>query len=129
MAINNCTLCGNLTRDPEIRETANSHVMSFGIAVNEKRRNAKTGVWEDVPNYFECQMWGDRTKALVKFLKKGMKVTVSGSLKYESWEKDGQKRSAVCINVRDVELPSRAEAQGAQPRPQIPQDGYYPTPF
>lgn len=127
--INSVIVCGNLTRDPEIRETANSHVMSFGIAVNEKRRNAKTGVWEDVPNYFECQMWGDRTEALVKFLKKGMKVTVSGSLKYEAWEKDGQKRSAVRINVRDVELPSRAEAQGAQPCPQAPQDGYYPTPF
>lgn len=124
--INSVIVCGNLTRDPEIRETANSHVMSFGIAVNEKRRNAKTGAWDDVPNYFECQMWGDRTEALAKFLKKGMKVTVSGALKYEAWEKDGQKRSAVRINVRDVELPARVDAAR---QPQQPQGDYYPTPF
>lgn len=113
MSLNTVAISGNLTRDPEIRETVNSHVMSFGIAVNEKRRNAKTGAWEDVPNYFECQMWGDRTEALVKYLNKGMKVTVSGSLKYESWERDGQKRSAVRINVRDIELPARVDAQQA----------------
>lgn len=48
MSINRVNISGNLTRDPELRVTASgTQVLSFGVAVNDRRRNPQTGEWED----------------------------------------------------------------------------------
>ena len=48
MAINKVFIAGNLTRDAELRATSNPHtpVLSFTVAVNERRRHPQTGEWE-----------------------------------------------------------------------------------
>ncbi|MFQ6919854.1 MAG: single-stranded DNA-binding protein, partial [Collinsella sp.] len=52
MSINRVNITGNLTRDPELRATAGgTQVLSFGVAVNDRRRNPQTGEWEDYPNF------------------------------------------------------------------------------
>ena len=48
MSINRVNISGNLTRDPELRATSSgTQVLSFGVAVNDRRRNPQTGDWED----------------------------------------------------------------------------------
>lgn len=117
MSINQVLITGNLTRQPEIRSTASgTAVLSFGIAVNDRRKNA-SGNWEDVPNFFECVTFGNRATALGDILTKGMKVAVSGKLHYSSWEKDGQKHSKVDIIANEVELMQNR-------RPEQPQQDY-----
>ena len=55
MSINRVNISGNLTRDPELRSTAGgTQILSFGVAVNDRRRNQQTGEWEDVPNFVDC---------------------------------------------------------------------------
>ena len=104
MSINQVSITGNLTRQPEIRTTqSGTSVLSFGIAVNDRRKVAD-GQWADEPNFFECVTFGNRAKALGDILTKGMKVAISGKLHYSSWEKDGQKHSKVDIIANDVEL-------------------------
>ena len=50
MSINRVNITGNLTRDPELRATAGgTQVLSFGVAVNDRRRNAQTGEWRTIP--------------------------------------------------------------------------------
>lgn len=127
MAINTCTLCGNLTRDPEHKHFGEFEVLEFSVAVNERRKKGDS--WVDDPQFVDCEMWGPRAHTLGQFLKKGMKVTLTGSLRYHAWEKDGQKRSRITVNVRDVELPARVDAACQPQQPQAPQGGYYPTPF
>jgi single-strand DNA-binding protein len=127
MSINNVSIAGNLTREPELRSTASgTPVLSFGIAVNDRRKNA-SGQWEDVPNFFECVTFGNRATALSDILTKGMKVAVAGKLHYSSWEKDGQKHSKVDIIANEIELmqnrkPQQQQGyqppQQAQPAPQ-----------
>lgn len=127
MSINNVSIAGNLTREPELRITASgTPVLSFGIAVNDRRKNA-SGQWEDVPNFFECVIFGNRATALSGILTKGMKVAVAGKLHYSSWEKDGQKHSKVDIIANEIELmqnrkPQQQQGyqppQQAQPAPQ-----------
>lgn len=127
MSINNVSIAGNLTREPELRSTASgTPVLSFGIAVNDRRKNA-SGQWEDVPNFFECVTFGNRATALSDILTKGMKVAVAGMLHYSSWEKDGQKHSKVDIIANEIELmqnrkPQQQQGyqppQQAQPAPQ-----------
>lgn len=69
MSINRVNITGNLTRDPELRATAGgTQVLSFGVAVNDRRRNAQTGEWEDYPNFVDCTMFGTRAEAVSRFL-------------------------------------------------------------
>lgn len=121
MSINNVSIAGNLTRDVELRSTASgTPVLSFGIAVNDRRKNA-SGQWEDVPNFFECVTFGNRATALSDILTKGMKVAVAGKLHYSSWEKDGQKHSKVDIIAQEIELMQNRkpqQQQGYQPQQQ-----------
>lgn len=123
MSINRVIVSGNLTRDIEVRETASGMpVGNFGIAVNDRRRNNATGEWEDVPNFFDCTLFGKRAESLQGYIGKGSKVAVEGKLRWSQWERDGQKRSKVEIVVDDVEImsamsESRAQSvsQGARP--------------
>lgn len=118
MSINRVNITGNLTRDPELRATAGgTQVLSFGVAVNDRRRNAQTGEWEDYPNFVDCTMFGNRAEAVGRFLVKGMKVAIEGKLRYNSWEKDGQKRSKLEVIVDELDVMVRREGQ-AQAAPQ-----------
>lgn len=120
MSINNVSITGNLTRSPELRATqSGTPVLSFGIAVNDRRKNA-SGQWEDVPNFFECVTFGNRATALSDILTKGMKVAIAGKLHYSSWEKDGQKHSKVDIIAQEIELMQnrKPQQQGYQPQQQ-----------
>lgn len=130
MSINHVAITGNLTRSPEIRATqGGTAVLSFGIAVNDRRKNA-SGQWEDVPNFFECVIFGNRATSLSDILTKGMKVAIAGKLHYSSWEKDGQKHSKVDIIANDVEIMQNRKSQQEQPQqqyqPQMPSQ-YQPT--
>ena len=108
MSINKVVISGNLTRDPELRQTANGFpVLGFGVAVNDRRRNQQTGEWEDYPNFIDCTMFGTRAESVAKFLTKGSKVAIEGKLRWSLWERDGQKRSKIEVVVDEIEFMSR----------------------
>lgn len=115
MSINRVCISGNLTRDPELRSTAGgTSVMSFGVAVNERRKNNQTSEWEDYPNFVDCTMFGKRAESLEQYLSKGAKVAIEGRLRYSSWEKDGQRRSKLGVIVDEMELMSRRDGEQHQ---------------
>lgn len=115
MSINRVSITGNLTRDPELRVTAGgTQVLSFGVAVNDRRRSPQTGEWEDYPNFVDCTMFGIRAEAVSRFLAKGNKVAIEGKLRYSSWEKDGQRRSKLEVIVDEIEFMSQRQG-GAAP--------------
>lgn len=128
MSINRVTISGNLTRDPELRATAGgTQVLSFGVAVNDRRRNPQNGEWEDYPNFVDCTMFGTRAEAVSRYLSKGSKVAIEGKLRYSSWERDGQRRSKLEIIVDEIEFLSRGQqggSQGGYGQPAYGQGGY-----
>ena len=100
MSINRVIISGNLTRDPELRQTQSGMpVMSMGVAVNDRRKNPQTGEWEDYPNFIDCTMFGQRAQSLANYLSKGTKVSIEGKLRWSQWERDGQKRSKIEVIV------------------------------
>ena len=128
MSINRVTLTGNLTRDPEMRATqGGTQVMSFGLAVNDRRRNPQSGEWEDYPNFIDCTMFGTRAEAVSRYLNKGSKVAIEGKLRYSSWERDGQRRSKLEVIVDEIEFMSSRNGQGGQGG-YGNQGGYAPAP-
>lgn len=119
MALNHVAISGNLTRDAELRSTqGGSSVLTFSVAVNDRRRNSQTGEWEDYPNYIDCTVFGNRAEALSRYLTRGMKVAVEGKLRWSQWEREGQKRSKVEVVVDEVELMSQRQQNGPQSAPQ-----------
>ena len=128
MSINRVLISGNLTRDPELRQTGGgTQVLSFGVAVNDRRRNPQTGEWEDYPNFIDCTMFGARAEALSRYLSKGTKVAIEGKLRWSQWERDGQKRSKIEVIVDEIEFMTsrndgapRAAAPMAAPMAQAP---------
>lgn len=114
MSINRVLISGNLTRDPELRQTGGgTQVLSFGVAVNDRRRNPQTGEWEDYPNFIDCTMFGVRAEALSRYLSKGTKVAIEGKLRWSQWERDGQKRSKIEVIVDELEfMTSRNDGSG-----------------
>ena len=125
MSINQVTISGNLTRDPELRQTQGGMaVMSLGVAVNERVKNQQTGEWEDRPNFVDCVVFGRRAEALSRYLSKGSKVAVSGRLRYSAWEaKDGGRRSKLEVIVDELNLMSQRQGQNAPQAAQQPAHG------
>lgn len=119
MSINRVTISGNLTRDPELRATqGGTKILSFGVAVNDRRRNAQTGNWEDVPNFVECSIFGARAESLARHLKKGSKVAIDGKLRYSSWTDSttNKMRSKLEIIVDEIDTMTPKGQSSAQPQ-------------
>ncbi len=116
MSINKVVITGNLTRDPELRETPSGfQVLSLGVAVNDRRKNNQTGQWEDYANFVDCTMFGNRAASVSRFLSKGTKVAIEGKLRWSQWQaQDGSKRSKLEVVVDELEFMSSRDGS-AQP--------------
>lgn len=96
-------ICGNLTRDPELRATpSGTQVCSFSVAVNRVYKDASGANREDV-SYIDCTAWGRTGETIAQYAKKGTGMLVSGRLEQRSWDDKatGAKRSRVEIIVED----------------------------
>jgi len=92
------TLVGNLTRDPELRQTPNgTSVCQLGVAVNSSYKDG-SGQWVEKPNFFDVVVWGQQGENCARYLAKGRQVAVDGRLDQRTWEaQDGTKRNKVEI--------------------------------
>ncbi|MBR2023744.1 MAG: single-stranded DNA-binding protein [Clostridia bacterium] len=106
--MNKVFLIGNLTRDPELTETASGvAVCNFSIAVN---RNYASQDGERQTDFFNCTAWRGTAEAISRYTKKGKKIAVMGSIQLRNYEDNqGVKRTAVDIIAQDVEFLSPRE--------------------
>jgi single-strand DNA-binding protein len=101
-SLNQVTLMGNLTRDPELRQTpTGQNVTSFSLALNRAYKDA-AGEWQEVTDYIDIVCWGPLAERVAQYLSKGRRCLVQGRLQSRSWEQDGQKRSKVEVLANDV---------------------------
>lgn len=101
-SFNQVILMGNLTRDPELRQTPNGqNVVSFSLALNRSYKDA-SGEWQEVTDYVDCVAWAALAERVAQYLSKGRRAMVVGRLQSRSWEQDGQKRSKVEVLANDV---------------------------
>ena len=103
--LNKVLLIGRLTRDPESRSTkGGSSVVSFGLAVN--RTYTKQGSDERVEEtcFLDLEAWGRQGETIARYMKKGRQIFVEGRLKFDSWEKDGQKHSKIRVVVENFQF-------------------------
>lgn len=101
---NSITIAGNLTRDPDLSYTPGGVALAkFGLAWNPPGKPKQGGGYEDQPpHFFNITCWADMAEHAAESLTKGMRVHVTGNLEYRSWEKDGEKKSAVEIRADEI---------------------------
>ena len=106
---NTVTVSGNVVRDPELRFTNNNKaVCEFTVAWNQMARDGQ----EKKAHFFDCVAWEKMAESVSETARRGQRVTVTGRLNFESWEKDGQKRNKVNLVVEDVGMSLKFKDSG-----------------
>jgi len=119
-SFNRVILMGNLTRDPELRNLPNSdtQVCDFALAVNRRWKDANGGDREDVL-FIDCAAFGRTGQTIGESLTKGRPIHIEGHLKFEQWEKDGERRSKIRVVVEQFRFvdakPASAKSGSAKP--------------
>ena len=93
--MNNLTIIGNLSRDPELRSTPSGvAVCTFTVAVNRRNNEA---------DFFRCTAWRQLAENCQRFLAKGRKVAVRGSVSLNTYtKKDGSVGASLEVNADEV---------------------------
>ncbi len=111
--LNRVFLMGNLTADPEVRYAPSGDAVGdLRMAIN-RRYKGRDGQDHDEVCYVSVVVWGRQAETCGQYLQKGSQVMVEGSLKYDQWEKDGQKHSRLLVRANRVQfLGGRPQGQG-----------------
>lgn len=112
-SINKVIIIGNLTRNPEMRQTPNGqNVTTFGVATN-REWITKEGDKKNSAEFHECVAWARLAEICEQYLKKGQLVYVEGYLKTRSWDTpEGVKKFKTEIVVKDmIRLEKRAKGE------------------
>ena len=98
---NKVILMGNLTRDPETRQTPSGQsVTNFSLAISRSWKG-QDGNTQEAVSFIDCVAWGRTGEIIAQYVQKGRPILVSGRLDQRSWEQDGNKRSKVEVVVED----------------------------
>lgn len=115
MAFNKVILIGNLTADPELKQTTSGlSVCSFNIAVN--RPKSKEG--EQKCDFITIQTWRQTAEFVCKYFKKGKAILVCGQLQTRSYtDNQGNKRTATEVVADEVAFVGNNESSDPKPQP------------
>ena len=128
MSFNKVILIGNLTADPELKQTQSGvSVCSFNIAVN--RRFKAEGQQEC--DFISIVAWRQQAEFVCKYFKKGQAIVICGAIQTRNWtDNQGNKRYATEVVADEVSFAGNAPAgDGGQPRTSVPTEPYVPTPY
>ena len=113
--MNHITIIGNVTREPELRSTPSGvSVCSFSVAVNNKYKP------DDDAIFFKVTAWRGLADNCGKFVHKGSKVAVVGSVKPNEYEHNGEKRFNIEVQADDVEFLNRVDGEKSAPKEEAP---------
>ncbi len=105
-SFNKVILLGNITRDIELRHTANNRaVATVGIAVNYRWKTPEGEQKEEV-TFVDCEAWGRTAEVMSQYLNKGRPVFIEGRLKLDTWQdkESGQNRSKLKVVVESFQF-------------------------
>lgn len=106
--INTVAIVGRVAKDAELRHTnGGTATTTFPIASNRRRKVNDN--WEDETSFIDIQLWGKTAETLAPKLSKGKQIAISGSLRQERWEQNGQTRSKLIVVADSVEFMQQAQ--------------------
>ena len=106
--MNKLTIIGNLTGDPELRSTPEGKsVCNFNVAVNRMRKVQG----QPEADFFRVSAWNAQGENCAKYLQKGSKVCVIGSVSAHAYTSNGEAKASIDVLCQDVEFLSKPTAK------------------
>lgn len=130
---NNIIMCGNLADKPSMKAIVKpsgeeSYFLNYTLCLDYDTTRDENGNWQSKTSFIRCKYFTSRKEeAIATKANRGDRVLVyNGELRYNSWEKDGQKRESFDVNVRNYEVFARSQYQyyGASMPSQAPNTQY-----
>ena len=113
--VNKVQLLGNIGKDPEVRETKAGNVANMVMATSE-RYTDKSGQKQEKTEWHNLVVFGKLADVVAKYVKKGEKLYVEGSITTRKWEdKEGNTRYTTEVKVRDLTMLGGTENRSTQP--------------
>lgn len=120
---------GNVTRDPELKFTQQGKAIAkFGVVTSRRVKDQNSGEWSDADtSFWDVSAFGEMAENICESVSKGTRVIVTGIMRQESWEKEGEKKYAWKVIADDVAVsckfakveatrnPSRSQSQASRP--------------
>lgn len=119
-SLNKVFLIGNLTRDPEVRYLPSGAAVADLRVASNRRYKTQQGEDKEETVYVNVSAWGRQAETCGQYLSKGSPILVEGRLRYEEWEKDGQRNSRISITAERVQFmsgPKSSSEYGDAPAP------------
>lgn len=115
--LNHIDIMGRLTRDPELRRTANgTAVASFTVAVDRDFSSKESG--EKETDFIDCVAWRQAGEFISKYFQKGSMIVVTGRLTIRSWQdKEGNKRKSAEVVVDSAYFGSSKKESSSEGAP------------
>ena len=111
-------IAGHITRDVEVKQTANSTLCKFCVAINRKYKG-KDGESQEETTFVDVVVWGKQADNCSEYLSKGSPVLIEGCLCQSNWEdKDGNKRSKIEVKARRVQFLGKKSEVSGESRPE-----------
>ena len=124
MSFNKLIVVGNLTRDPELRYTAQgTPVCTVNVASNDRSRDPKTKEVVDTATFFRATVWGQKAETVAQHFEKGSEIYLEGRFKPEEWtDREGRPRVTFGIQVANFNFTGGSNRTG-QRAPSPPPTG------
>lgn len=130
--VNKVILLGNLGADPELKTFGETSVAKFSLATSESWKS-KEGEKKTETQWHNCEVWGKMAEIISHFAKKGSTLYVEGAVKYDSYEKDNEKKFITKIKVDNFKFigggGSVAKAETSHEQEQEPEQEKADLPF
>lgn len=112
-SVNKAILIGNVGKDPELRTTTSgASVVSFSLATSRKWTD-KNGNKTEETQWHNIVAWNKLAEIIQKYVQKGTKLYISGEIRYEKYEKDGETKYITKIVANEMQMLSSKNASGA----------------
>ena len=128
-SVNKVILLGNIGKDPEVRETKAGNIVNLVMATSEKYTD-KSGQKQENTEWHNLVVFGKLADVVAKYVKKGDKLYVEGSITTRKWEdKEGNTRYNTEIKVRDLTMLGGGEKKPQPVAAGIDEDDQSDLPF
>jgi single-strand DNA-binding protein len=115
--LNEVRLIGNLTRDPQVRQTnTGQQVCEFGVATNRRYKDS-SGQQQQETTFVDVTCWAKLAEVCGQYLRKGSSVYIGGRLKLDTWQdkQTGANRSKLSVTADNVQFLDKREQQQQPP--------------
>jgi single-strand DNA-binding protein len=111
--LNKVMLIGRVGKAPEVRKFENGQLAQFSLATTSKWKN-KSGEIQERTEWHNITINGKLSEVVEKYVVKGMLIFIEGEIRYEEYEKEGQKRQATKIYAYEMKMLSEKGKDGQE---------------